>query len=798
MTTPHPSRIGDRYEVTGPLGQGGVARVYRARDVHEPLAAEVAVKVLRGVEETGDPAGIARLAREIESLRAVRHPNVVALLDHGVDASLGPYVVMPLLEGTTVRQLLDREGALLPEVGWPIVTQIADALAAVHGHGWAHRDVKPENVMLAADGTITLLDFGLALAGNRSRHTTQGMIAGSIPYMAPEQIEGRDVGPACDVWSLGVLFWEILAGSRPHTRGGLQEEVAAILAGARPPAKKLGGRRIDGALAQLLEACLSLDPSARPTALSIGEAGRRATGADSKEALASELGLYLAAPAAYRTRTAARRAAELAATARRRLEAGDSFGALEAVEIGLAYKPEDAALLDLLSAAGSPRPTSAPQAPGPQAPAPAAATSAAATSAVATTPAPARRRLALPIALGAAALALGLGAFGYSTLGTRSNDARARSTSTDREEDPPKKPASATASSGGVSSAAPASGPALPFPEVPALALADLSNDDPARPKPKPKPGEPLFPPTMFEDPGPAGWLTNYEEALAKDPKDTSSHMGKALALLALNRTQDGLSYLDQIEKRFPDDPLVASTHGVVAGKQGDLERAEKLFSRAAQLEKDDATHLRNLGIIQSQRGKTRDAYVSLVAALQKDPDDLEALKELTAIYGRVNRTHDAAPLARRIAQKIPRDPDVWLDVSIAESDEDKSLEAIRRALALAPEMPRAHERLCIVLSKKKAAEAVGACARAIDLSGKKSEESFNARGLAHFAAGNDTLALQDIDEAIRLDPAHASYYKNRYIVRAHAGQLDAAKKDLAKACELGDQEACDEAAKQK
>lgn len=332
---------------------------------------------------------------------------------------------------------------------------------------------------------------------------------------------------------------------------------------------------------------------------------------------------------------------------------------------------------------------------------------------------------------------------------------------------------------------------------MPAIALADLSNEDPPRPKPKPKPGEPLFPPSMFTEPGPTGWLAKYDEAIEKDPKDVGSHMGRALALLALNRTEEGLRYLDESEKKFPSDPLVASTRGVVAGKQGDLERAEALFSRAAQLETDDASHFRNLGIVQSQRGKTREAYKNLVAALERDADDLEALKELTAIYGRAGRTTDAAPLARRIVQKIPRDPDVWLDVSIAEADHDKSLEAIRRALALAPEMPRAHERLCIVLSKKRAPEAVGACTRAIDLSAKRSDEAFNARGLAHFAAGNDALAIEDISEAIRLDPDHASYYKNRYIIRAHAGQLEPARKDLAKACELRDQEACDELAKE-
>ncbi len=331
---------------------------------------------------------------------------------------------------------------------------------------------------------------------------------------------------------------------------------------------------------------------------------------------------------------------------------------------------------------------------------------------------------------------------------------------------------------------------------MPGIPLSELSNEDPPKKKPVPKPGEPIISRDIFEDPGPEVWLTRYEASLKEKPNDVASHMGKGLALLALGRTADGLRVFDEAEEAFPKDPLVASTRGVVAGKQGDLERAEKLFTQALKLDESDASSWRNLGITQSQRGKTRDAYVNLIEALERDADDLEALKELASIYGRVGHTAEAAPLARRIAQRMPRDPEAWLDVSVAETDVDKSLDAIRRALALAPELPRAHERLCIELSKKKAPEAVGACTRGIELSNKKSDEAFNARGLAHFAAGNDAAALVDIDEAIRLDPDHGTYYRNRYLVRSHAGQLEPARRDLEKACELRDKEACAELAK--
>ncbi|NUO53796.1 MAG: protein kinase, partial [Polyangiaceae bacterium] len=762
------------------LGEGGAGRVMRARQTAG--GADVAIKVLAAGPEAQDPAAAARFAREIESLKSLRHPNIVELLDHGLDEKLGPFVVMPLVEGQTLRVLLERERTVLPEVAWAIVAEIADALAFVHAHGWVHRDVKPENVMIGSDGRITLLDFGLALAEKRSRHTTPGMIAGSIPYMAPEPIEGKEVGPSCDVWSLAVVFWELLAGERPHQRAGMQEEVAAILAGARVHAKKLGRGRVAANIADLLERCLSLEPTKRPTAEEIATIARRAVGADSKEAIAAELALFLAAPSPYRARTAARRAAEQIAVAKERLATGDAFGALEAIEIGLAYKPDDASLTELLAKASA-----AP--PAPPAPAPTAVAVRTGDAA-----APPKRTIAIALAAALGLFALGAGGVGYAMwtrLPTSSRAAHEPAASDVRSSAP-----SAVASSSASPPAAPGlNEPRMPFPEVPPLVLSELSNTDTPKPKPVPKPGEPILPRDMFQSPGPEGWLAEYEATLKKNPDDIPSHLGKALALLALGKTDAGLAVLDETEKRFPKDALVVSTRGVVAGKTGDLEGAEKLFARAVELDPKEASNWRNLGITRSQRGKTRDAYVALLEALNRDQDDLEAIKELAAIYGRTGKTQDGAPLVRRIAQKTPRDPNVWVDLSIAEADIEKSLDAVRRALALAPELPRAHVRLCVALSKKKAPEAVGACTRALELS-PKNEDVYNARGLAHFAAGNDTAAITDLDEAIRLAPKVGIHYKNRYIVRSHAGKLAEAKSDLTKACELGEKEACDELAK--
>ncbi|MCB9631254.1 MAG: protein kinase [Sandaracinus sp.] len=176
------SRLG-AYELREQIGEGGFARVFRATGPQ----GEVAVKVLGS---TGlDDASLRRFEREIDVLAKVRHPSLVSLLDSGIDDTHGPFLVMPSLVGLTFRDVLPATG-LGPEGGIRLLTPVVQALGAMHAAGLVHRDLKPENVIVSPRGEVTLVDLGLALGLGQSRLTQAGAVAGSLPYMAPEQIDG--------------------------------------------------------------------------------------------------------------------------------------------------------------------------------------------------------------------------------------------------------------------------------------------------------------------------------------------------------------------------------------------------------------------------------------------------------------------------------------------------------------------------------------------------------------------------------------------------------------------------------
>ena len=184
-----------------------------------------------------DDAARARFRREIAALEGLAHPHLVAMIDHGVDAELGPYLVLPLLAGTTLRELVGNR-AICPEAALLLIQPIALATAALHAAGYVHRDLKPENVIAGPDGAVTVIDLGLAWREGMTRHTDTGAAVGSVGYMAPEQIEGRTVDTRADVWSLGVMLYEWIAGKRPFARARAAEEAAAnARAAVSPPTK---------------------------------------------------------------------------------------------------------------------------------------------------------------------------------------------------------------------------------------------------------------------------------------------------------------------------------------------------------------------------------------------------------------------------------------------------------------------------------------------------------------------------------------------------------------------------------
>jgi len=217
MTTPQV--LGERYEIGGVLGRGGMAEVHRGRDLR--LGREVAVKVLRH-DLARDPSFQVRFRREAQASASLNHPAIVAVYDTGEDrTSTGatPYIVMEYVEGETLRDVLRREGHLSPERAMSLSADICGALDFSHRNGIVHRDVKPGNVMITPQGTVKVMDFGIARAVSDSAATmtSTAAVIGTAQYLSPEQARGESVDARSDVYSVGCMLYELVTGAPPFT-----------------------------------------------------------------------------------------------------------------------------------------------------------------------------------------------------------------------------------------------------------------------------------------------------------------------------------------------------------------------------------------------------------------------------------------------------------------------------------------------------------------------------------------------------------------------------------------------------
>lgn len=214
-------KINDRYEIVKSIGEGGMANVYLAHDVI--LDRDVAIKILRG-DLAGDEKFVRRFQREALAASSLSHPNIVEMYDVGEDN--GTYfIVMEYIEGQTLKQLIKKRGALTLSECIDIMLQLTDGVDHAHASYIIHRDLKPQNIMIQSNGEIKITDFGIAMALNNTQLTQTNSVMGSVHYLPPEQASGKGATVKSDIYSMGILFFELLTGSLPF-KGDNAVEIA--------------------------------------------------------------------------------------------------------------------------------------------------------------------------------------------------------------------------------------------------------------------------------------------------------------------------------------------------------------------------------------------------------------------------------------------------------------------------------------------------------------------------------------------------------------------------------------------
>ncbi len=214
-------QVANRYEIIQRIGQGGMADVYTAKDTI--LNRVVAIKLLREKFST-DPMILVRFQREASAASRLSHPNVVDIYDVGEYQGMH-YIVMEYIKGSTLKELIHERGALDVKEAIHIMIQLTSAIKTAHVHNIIHRDIKPQNVLVKSDGTVKITDFGIAVANDAVQLTFNNAVMGSAHYLAPETVQGKEATPQIDIYSLGIVFFELLTGSVPF-HGNTPTEIA--------------------------------------------------------------------------------------------------------------------------------------------------------------------------------------------------------------------------------------------------------------------------------------------------------------------------------------------------------------------------------------------------------------------------------------------------------------------------------------------------------------------------------------------------------------------------------------------
>jgi serine/threonine-protein kinase len=337
-----PNPLPSRYRIIEEVGQGGMAVVYRAQD--ELLRREVAVKVLHP-HLLAESESRARLQREAQAVAKLNHDGILQVFDYSGDDAESSFIVTEFIDGQTLKQFLGSRKIGVPELGALLIIEVGSALDHAHSVGIIHRDVKPENVMVRRDGVVKLMDFGVAQVVDLERMTVTGQILGSPAYMAPEVLDGKTLDFRSDVFSLGVMLYQMTTGALPFA-GKNPHEVLKRIAEGRFADPRTVCSRISDQLARVITRSLARSPADRYPRLGPMLDDLRAYVADAGMSnVRDELREYLTAPDDYEKGLEHRLAAALVASGQREQAARRSARALELWNRALALEPENPTVL---------------------------------------------------------------------------------------------------------------------------------------------------------------------------------------------------------------------------------------------------------------------------------------------------------------------------------------------------------------------------------------------------------------------------------------------------------------------
>ncbi len=331
-----------RYRIIEEVGQGGMAVVYRAED--RTLNREVAVKVLHA-HLLAEPESKARLEREAHAVAKLNHDGILQIFDYSGGDSPSSFIVTEFIDGQTLKQFLASRRLPVPELAALIVLEVGAALAHAHSLGIIHRDVKPENIMVRRDGAIKLMDFGVAQVVDLERMTVTGQILGSPAYMAPEVLDGRQLDVRSDIFSIGVVLYQMATGVLPFA-GKNPHEVLRRVAEGRFADPRTVNRLVSDQMARIITRAMAHAPEERyPGVQAMLDDLRAYVGDAGLNSSHDELRHYLTDPDVYEKTLPARLVAALVTSGQREQAEGRSARALELWNRALALEPENATVL---------------------------------------------------------------------------------------------------------------------------------------------------------------------------------------------------------------------------------------------------------------------------------------------------------------------------------------------------------------------------------------------------------------------------------------------------------------------